>query len=247
VLAEAVTGIDAKALARMDRVVNLAGSALAAPEASFEGIEVYAGLAQKAAILGSRLIRNHPLSDGNKRTAWLAMMEFLERNGAVYIERETVEQVAQKIEALAAGELPEDEFIVWVRSCVDPYAHMSDEEFAPLESRIAAAEVDCLECGGTGKDLDGSTCIECGGEARTIEPDVGIFLHALVRRGLANLSSADLAATMNLASIFGFEWRESLGVPEDVPAAAVWEEALRATADSSGAAEKAIAHWRYGQ
>ena len=230
----------------MDRVVHLAGSALAAPEASFEGKEFYLGIARKAAIIGSRLIRNHPLPDGNKRTAWLAMMEFLERNGANFVNRDSVEEIAQRLEGLAGGTLDEDEFMIWFRSCVDPYAHVSDEDFKPLESQLVSEEVECLECRGGGKDLDGSTCIECGGDGRMVIADVGIFVHALVRRGLESLSAEELAATMNLASLFGMDWRDSLGVPEDVPAEIVWEETLRVSAENSGEAEKAVSRWRHG-
>ena len=37
-------------------------------------------LVDKAAVLCVRLARNHPLPDGNKRVAYLAMVEFLARN-----------------------------------------------------------------------------------------------------------------------------------------------------------------------
>src|SRR5438093_10892027 len=47
------------------------------PQASFGGEEFYAGIATKAAVLCSRLVRNHPLPDGNKRAGYLAMREFL--------------------------------------------------------------------------------------------------------------------------------------------------------------------------
>jgi death on curing protein len=81
VLAEAVTGLDAAALALADHVVARAESALAAPFAEFGGVEVYEGLAVKAAVLCSRLVRNHPLPDGNKRVAYLCMIELIRRNG----------------------------------------------------------------------------------------------------------------------------------------------------------------------
>jgi hypothetical protein len=174
------------------------------------------------------------------------MMEFLERNGANFVEHDSVEEVAERLEGLAAGTLEEDEFVTWFRSCVDPYASMSDDEFKPLEARLVSEEVDCLECRGTGTDLDGSLCIECGGEGRMVIADVGIFVHALVRRGLANLSSGELAATLSLASAFGVDWRESLGVPDDVPAELIWEEAVRVAAKTPLEAEKAIARWRHG-
>jgi hypothetical protein len=61
VIAELHSGIDASRLARMDRVVQLASSALAAPLAGYGEVELYPSLADKAAIYASRIMRNHPL------------------------------------------------------------------------------------------------------------------------------------------------------------------------------------------
>ncbi len=80
-IAEAVTGVRAEVLARMPRVVDLASSALSVPPSGWHGVEAYPELAQKAGLLAARLAKNHPLPDGNKRTAWLALIEFVERNG----------------------------------------------------------------------------------------------------------------------------------------------------------------------
>jgi death-on-curing protein len=79
-IAEAVLGVDARELAYPARL-NLAESALAAPSATFEGHEFYPTFATKAAVLCSRLIRNHSLPDGNKRVGDLCLVEFVERNG----------------------------------------------------------------------------------------------------------------------------------------------------------------------
>jgi death-on-curing protein len=59
--------------------VALAQSALAAPFAGLGDYELYPTLADKAAIYCSRIVRNHPLVDGNKRTAYDVMVEFVER------------------------------------------------------------------------------------------------------------------------------------------------------------------------
>jgi death-on-curing protein len=68
-------------LAQSARIAGLDESALAAPAASFGGEEFYTELAEKAAVLCSHLVRNHPLPDGKKRTAYLCLIEFIERNG----------------------------------------------------------------------------------------------------------------------------------------------------------------------
>lgn len=80
-IAEAILGIRAETLARSNRIIALAESALAAPAAAFAGEEFYPNFAQKAAVLCSHLVRNHSLPDGNKRAAYLCLVEFVERNG----------------------------------------------------------------------------------------------------------------------------------------------------------------------
>lgn len=80
IIAGAVLGVDPTELGRSDHLVALAESALGSPAASFEGHEFYPDFSRKAAVLYSHLARNHPLPDGNKRTALLCMVEFIERN-----------------------------------------------------------------------------------------------------------------------------------------------------------------------
>jgi death on curing protein len=48
-------------------------SAVAQPEASFGGQDLYPDLASKAAALGHALTQNHPFVDGNKRIGHAAM------------------------------------------------------------------------------------------------------------------------------------------------------------------------------
>ena len=70
-------------------------------------------------MLCARIVRNHPLPDGNKRTAFLALVEFVERNGRRWAdnERDPDESVAM-IEAVAAGTISEAQLGVWIRSRV---------------------------------------------------------------------------------------------------------------------------------
>jgi death on curing protein len=60
---------------------KLLESALAQPEASFEGEYVHKDLFHMAAAYGFHLCQNHPFYDGNKRTALIAMYTFLYVNG----------------------------------------------------------------------------------------------------------------------------------------------------------------------
>jgi death on curing protein len=113
-IAEAVTGLEAEVLAEMPRVVNLASSALSVPSSGWQGQDAYPELAQKAALLAARLAKNHPLPDGNKRAAWLSMVEFIERNGYGLDQPEPVEAVDAMLR-LASSKLAEADFVEWLR------------------------------------------------------------------------------------------------------------------------------------
>jgi death on curing protein len=100
----------------MPRAVNLAASALAAPFAGFGDYEAFPILHEKAAVYCSRIVAYHPLPDGNKRTAYDVMREFLERNGVTFNHPPTgFDGTAEAIEDLAAGVRDEQDFIAWTR------------------------------------------------------------------------------------------------------------------------------------
>ena len=93
--------------------VGLAASAIAAPRAGFGDTDLYPTLLEKAAILLERLARNHPLPDGNKRTAFLMTVRFLEVNGSPL--HGTLPDVdVPMVENVAAGQLSQDEIVVWL-------------------------------------------------------------------------------------------------------------------------------------
>lgn len=112
-IAEAVLGVPAEEIARWPGI-GLAESALHAPAAGFEGVEFYPDVTDKAAVLCLRLARNHPLPDGNKRVAYLALVEFLARNGIEWIPP-SVEETVATIEGVAAGRVSEAELADWLR------------------------------------------------------------------------------------------------------------------------------------
>lgn len=60
---------------------GLLDAALNAPFASFDGLDVYPSIQQKAARLCFGLIKNHAFIDGNKRIGAHAMLIFMELNG----------------------------------------------------------------------------------------------------------------------------------------------------------------------
>lgn len=63
------------------RDLGLLESAVARPQASFGGQDLYEGLFTKAAALLESIARNHAFVDGNKRTAISATEMFLYENG----------------------------------------------------------------------------------------------------------------------------------------------------------------------
>lgn len=63
------------------RDAGLLESALASVYQTFDGVELYPTLLQKAARLGFALISNHAFVDGNKRIGVLVMLTFLAVNG----------------------------------------------------------------------------------------------------------------------------------------------------------------------
>ena len=79
-------GVDLDGVLRVAEL-DLADWALHAPAAGFGKIEFYPGFADKAAVLVVRLAKNHPLPDGSKRTAWVALRAFFELNGWTWSPR----------------------------------------------------------------------------------------------------------------------------------------------------------------
>jgi death-on-curing protein len=93
--------------------VGLADSALAAPHAGFGDMELYQTVIEKAAILLERLARNHPLPDGNKRTAFFLTGLFLETNGLPLRGAAPDADVAM-VERIAAGQANHDDITAWL-------------------------------------------------------------------------------------------------------------------------------------
>lgn len=113
-IAEAILDIQAQTLARLPRL-DLADSALNAPAAGFGEVEAYPEFAIKVAVLGWHLIKNHPLPDGNKRAALLAMREFAERNGRSWMRSpDDPAETDRVIRAVAAGQIDQESFRKWV-------------------------------------------------------------------------------------------------------------------------------------
>ena len=115
IIAEAVTGIDAKTLASVSRL-ELLDSALHAPQASFGDKDFYSDFFMKAAVLCSRIACNHALPDGNKRLAWTCLVMFCDLNG--YQLNPTTKDAVKTIRSVALGETTDSALAEWIRSYV---------------------------------------------------------------------------------------------------------------------------------
>lgn len=94
-------------------------NALEAVLARARNVHAYAevtDLSRLAAAYGFGIATAHPFSDGNKRTAFIAMVVFLGLNGADFAAPEA--DVVTTMLALAAGELAEDALAEWVRKWI---------------------------------------------------------------------------------------------------------------------------------
>lgn len=112
-IAEAVTGIPTKDLIHISRV-ELLDSALHAPQSSFEGVDFYPDFFSKAAVLCSRIIRNHALPDGNKRLAWTSTVMFLNLNG--WDLHTDTKSAVGFVRSIAEASITETEISKWIRA-----------------------------------------------------------------------------------------------------------------------------------
>ena len=113
-IAAEVLGTTPEQVARLPRIA-LVDSALASPRAGFGNQDAYPTLIEKAAVLVEHLARNHPLPDGNKRCAFLAVERFLAANGRPIHESDP-DIDAPMVERIAAGEATPNETVGWLES-----------------------------------------------------------------------------------------------------------------------------------
>jgi death-on-curing protein len=66
------------------------------------------------------LVKNHPLPDGNKRAAWVAMRVFLEINGRTWRAPPDVDDAERAVVAIASGEWDHQQMAAWLRDRVQP-------------------------------------------------------------------------------------------------------------------------------
>lgn len=91
-------------------------SAIAQPQMTFEGVDLYPTLGSKAAALGYSLIMNHAFVDGNKRVGHAAMEVMLVLNG--WQLSASVDEQERVVLAVASGVMSRDKFTGWLEAHV---------------------------------------------------------------------------------------------------------------------------------
>ena len=92
---------------------NLLASAVNTPFQTFMGNDLYPSIYDKAAQLCYGIVKNHPFTDGNKRTALHSMYVYLIING--FNITATQQEVEDLIINVAAGKMTNIELAQWLR------------------------------------------------------------------------------------------------------------------------------------
>ena len=118
------------------RDIGLLESAVARPESSFDGEELYPTIFLKAGALIHSLLRNHPFVDGNKRTSIFATMTFLELNKYTFIaEQKEIVIFALKVEN---EKLSVEQIADWLKDVVwgkEARHHIGEADFVSPRQR----------------------------------------------------------------------------------------------------------------
>jgi death-on-curing protein len=94
--------------------------ALAQPVVTFDGVDLYPTVVEKAAALGFSLIQGHPFIDGNKRIGHAAMEVFLVLNGLEISA--SVDEQERIVLAVASGETGREALTEWLQRYARPLA-----------------------------------------------------------------------------------------------------------------------------
>ena len=95
------------------RDLNLLKSAVAMPQAAFDGEFLHTDIFEMAAAYLFHIVGNHPFLDGNKRVGAVAFLVFLELNGCEFSAPEA--ELADIVFALARGEMTKADIAIFAR------------------------------------------------------------------------------------------------------------------------------------
>jgi death-on-curing protein len=93
------------------RDANAIDSAVAQPQMTFGGRELYPTIEEKSSALAFSLIKNHPFMDGNKRIGFAALEVFLTLNR--YELSVAVDDAETTIAGVASGAVTRDQLTQW--------------------------------------------------------------------------------------------------------------------------------------
>ena len=96
------------------RDLSLLESAISRPFQTFDGIDLYESVCEKAAALFESLIVNHPFIDGNKRTGFLATAALIEHYE--YMLTATEEDAYNFTIKISTGEARFEEIVTWLKA-----------------------------------------------------------------------------------------------------------------------------------
>jgi death on curing protein len=92
-------------------------AALHMPQAQFGGQFLHPTLFHMAAAYGFHLCQNRPFSDGNKRTAGMAMFTFLQLNDRQIIATEI--DYYHAMMSIATGQMNKDQLTLWLQKVTE--------------------------------------------------------------------------------------------------------------------------------
>jgi death-on-curing protein len=91
---------------------------LGAPRQEMFGSELYPDVCSKAAVLVYLLVKSHPFMGANEATALLAMLRFLELNGAALRPEIGAAELAWVFRALVHSDIDKEGLEQWLRDSV---------------------------------------------------------------------------------------------------------------------------------
>lgn len=94
------------------RDLGVLQSAVAKPFKTFDGVDLYPAVLEKAAVLLESIVVNYPFVDGNKRAGYTVTRSFLKINGIDIVA--TLDQRYEFVIAVASGEMHYEEILAWL-------------------------------------------------------------------------------------------------------------------------------------
>lgn len=180
---------------------NLLGSALGRPQTGMMGKDKYESIEEKAAALLHSMVMNHPFHNGNKRTALVSVLTFLDRNHRRLNLDVTDDEIFETVTHLAQNHFPAlahglnvdqvvEELGRWIRARAVPRktatSEMTTTEFL---SKVEAAGGSYKKSGGSwvvrGR---GTESVRISNSARKL--DGNVVRTYVTKLGLAGASAA---------------------------------------------------------